>query len=582
MKEKKFITIFFACILILVLITAVLNVLADPFNVFGDKFTKWHTYDFTQNPRTAKIEYIKGKDYQNFILGASGASSIPTAELEKYTGKKYFNLFSYGADLYVVEKNLDYILKNYNVKSIVLPLSIPSASKYNEARTSLNYYMNPDVSGESKILFYMRYIFANPKNAIEKFKAMGKRSYVQESFDVFSIDGSYDKSQRDIEYIGSKEEYMAASGFAKDYSHVNLNHIDDALAAISRMKKACDDAGVSLTMLLCPMYKDEVARYDKAEVDRYYRGLAKISSFWDFTGTKYENDPRFFYDPSHFRNALGKMMLETIYDNRKDFGKFIDKEQKPIYTNDEVDTRDFYIFELHHIDKEPSNEYIITEEKFESLLKFLKANNIETVSFKEIYNFVNGSGSLPKKFCVITFDDGYRSNYTIAYPLLKKYGFKASIFPIGKTMGLNKYPDSGEAMFEHFSVDEAKKMTDIIEFGSHTYWMHQSYPSEKYTFRRTAKKLDNESESEYIKAFKEDSHKFKKLYKDFAGGEPLAFAYPEGDYDALSELISEEEGYKVTISVEAGKNYIVKNLPETLKKLKRINIDEKTDLSEYK
>ena len=110
MKEKKFITIFFVCILILALVVAILNVLSDPFNVFGDRFTKWYTYDFTQNPRTAKIEYIKGKDYKNFILGASGASSIPTAELEKYTGKKYFNLFSYGADLYVVEKNLDYIL----------------------------------------------------------------------------------------------------------------------------------------------------------------------------------------------------------------------------------------------------------------------------------------------------------------------------------------------------------------------------------------------------------------------------------------------------------------------------------------
>ena len=154
MKEKKFITIFFACILILAIIIAILNVLADPFNVFGDRFTKWYTYDFTQNPRTAKIEYIKGKDYKNFILGASGASSIPTEELEKYTGKKYFNLFSYGADLYVVEKNLDYILKNYEVESVILPLSIPSALRYNGERTSLNYYMNPDVSGESKILFY--------------------------------------------------------------------------------------------------------------------------------------------------------------------------------------------------------------------------------------------------------------------------------------------------------------------------------------------------------------------------------------------------------------------------------------------
>ena len=147
MKEKRFNIIFLTVFFIIASFIAFLNIYTDPFNVFGDKFFKWYTYDFTQNPRTAKIEYIKGKDYKNFILGASGASSIPIAELEKYTGKKYFNLFSYGADLYVVEKNLDYILKNYEVESVILPLSIPSALRYNGERTSLNYYMNPDVSG---------------------------------------------------------------------------------------------------------------------------------------------------------------------------------------------------------------------------------------------------------------------------------------------------------------------------------------------------------------------------------------------------------------------------------------------------
>ena len=89
-------------------------------------------------------------------------------------------------------------------------------------------------------------------------------------------------------------------------------------------------------------------------------------------------------------------------------------------------------------------------------------------------------------------------------------------------------------------------------------------------------------EDRYIEAFKEDTAKFKQLYKEFASGEPLVFAYPEGDYDKLSELVSEEVGYKVTLGVKPGKNYIVKGLPETLKKLKRVNIDEKTDLNQYK
>ena len=582
MKEKRFNIIFLTVFFIIVSFIAFLNIYTDPFNVFGDKFFKWYTYDFTQNPRTAKIEYIKDKNYQNFIVGASGASSIPIKTLKEYTGKDYFNLFSYGADLFVAEKNVEYLLKNYNVKSIIMPLSIPSATKFNEERNSLNYYMNPYVSGESKFNFYGKYLFASPLNGIEKIKNSKKKSYVQESFDVFNIDGSYDKSQRDIEYIGNIETYKNNYGFKKDYFHVEMSHMDEALSAISHIKDLCRKRNVEITFILCSMYDEENKRYDKKEFETYYNKLSAITPFWDFTGTNYEYDPRFFYDPSHFRNALGKMMVERIYGNRKDFGRYIDKVSYPQYGQNKIEEKSFYIFELHHIDEKPSNDYIITKERFENILKFLKTNKIETVSFEDIYNYVNNNGSLPDKFCILTFDDGYKSNYEIAYPMLKKYGFKATIFPIGKTMGMDKYPGTDKKIISHFTIKEAKEMSDIIEFGSHSFWMHQSLRENNVCFRQTAKILKGESEDSYLQAFKEDSRKFKKIYREFSKKEPIVFAYPEGDYDKLSELALEEEGYKISLTSDEGNNTIVKNLPESLKKLRRVNIDDNRDLEELK
>lgn len=208
MKEKRFNIIFLTVFFIIAIagFIAFLNIYTDPFNVFGDKFFKWYTYDFTQNPRTAKIEYIKDKNYQNFIVGASGASSIPIKTLKEYTGKDYFNLFSYGADL-----------------------------------------------------------FASPLNGIKKIKNSKKKSYVQESFDVFNIDGSYDKSQRDIEYIGNIETYKNNYGFNKDYFHVEMSHMDEALSAISHIKDLCRKRNVEITFILCPMYDEENKRYDKKE-----------------------------------------------------------------------------------------------------------------------------------------------------------------------------------------------------------------------------------------------------------------------------------------------------------------------------
>lgn len=129
-------------------------------------------------------------------------------------------------------------------------------------------------------------------------------------------------------------------------------------------------------------------------------------------------------------------MVERIYGNRKDFGRYIDKVSYLQYGQNKIEEKSFYIFELHHIDEKPSNDYIITKERFENILKFLKTNKIETVSFEDIYNYVNNNGSLPNKFCILTFDDGYKSNYEIAYPMLKKMALR--LVKLGILKNLNQ------------------------------------------------------------------------------------------------------------------------------------------------
>ena len=67
---------------------------------------------------------------------------------------------------------------------------------------------------------------------------------------------------------------------------------------------------------------------------------------------------------------------------------------------------------------------------------------------------------------MITFDDGYFDNYVNAYPILKKYGFKAVIFVITSFM------DEGNMYY--FTWDQAKEMeADGISIESHTV-SHQS------------------------------------------------------------------------------------------------------------
>ena len=65
---------------------------------------------------------------------------------------------------------------------------------------------------------------------------------------------------------------------------------------------------------------------------------------------------------------------------------------------------------------------------FEDFLKNIRKKGWETISLNEYYHIKN-SGKKPKsKLCCITFDDGFVDNFIYAYPLLKKYGFKGTIF----------------------------------------------------------------------------------------------------------------------------------------------------------
>lgn len=70
-----------------------------------------------------------------------------------------------------------------------------------------------------------------------------------------------------------------------------------------------------------------------------------------------------------------------------------------------------------------------TAEVFEEHLKYYKKNHT-IISLSDYYNIRKGALASPEKPLVITIDDGYLDNWIWAYPLLKKYDLKASIFVI--------------------------------------------------------------------------------------------------------------------------------------------------------
>lgn len=93
------------------------------------------------------------------------------------------------------------------------------------------------------------------------------------------------------------------------------------------------------------------------------------------------------------------------------------------------------------------------------------------ISLRHYYDYVkctDGSVSIPDNPIIVTFDDGYLSNYEIAFPILKELNIPATIFVVTDTVG--EMAGGGVVNYSHFTWEQAKEMEDsgLIEIHSHT------------------------------------------------------------------------------------------------------------------
>lgn len=198
-------------------------------------------------------------------------------------------------------------------------------------------------------------------------------------------------------------------------------------------------------------------------------------------------------------------------------------------------------------DSDPDNfNYINTPESFEENVKTLLENGYTIISMKDLSNAYSGKTSLPDKPIIITFDDGYYSNYEYIYPILKKYNVKASIFIITDKIG--KEIDS----IKYLSWDNCLEMqnSSLVEIFSH---------STKHVF------YDKRSPYE----LRDDVKESYRLIEKHLGKQNLkVFAYPYGAYTNETVRTLKNNGIDFQV-YDIGINnfkYLDKNY------LKRINI----------
>lgn len=604
MNAKKWVLTFLLFALVLVLGLAAFNYVTDPFAAFGDKFLNWFSYDETNNPRVAKISYLEQhhNEYDSYILGCSSTSSLQVSDFNKLYDANFYNLIMYGADMRDCEKIADYLIEHYEVKHLVLNVYLDNGFTYDDETDrltrNLHYLTDPDTSALS---FYTRYLFCDPRYGFAKLKNLRNDRLLPQSFDVFNeVTGEYDKRVRDVEPIGSMDTYLEAYPVFADYPKTGdfvLGQTENCMKSVAAIKERCEAAGVELVVVAAPVYIDYFQNFQAEDVANFYASLAKVTDFWDFSCSSVSCEPRYFYDATHFRNAVGSMIAARIAGDDSvyipdDFGTYVTADTPSSYFSevlqatalpDETVSRDVPVLMWHNLAEESSGDMTISVDTFRAQIEALHEAGFKTVSLQQLYDYVHFGTELPEKPIVLTFDDGYFSNYEYAYPILREYGMQATIFAIGVSVGKDTYKDTDYAMTPHFGADEAREMVDsgLISVQSHTFDMHQWPPFEdgNAQVRETLLPFDGEADADYEAAVEADFAESRELLESITGQPVNALAFPEGAYVTLTQDALRSTGAELTFTTVRAVNTVVKGLPQSLCAMPRFGMTESTDMT---
>ncbi len=166
----------------------------------------------------------------------------------------------------------------------------------------------------------------------------------------------------------------------------------------------------------------------------------------------------------------------------------------------------------------------ITRQRLAEHFTALKNAGYNSISLEDYYLYRTKGAKLPENPVLITFDDGYISNYTIAYPMLRQYGFKAVIFVIASRMGADNIE------FPHFSWAEAREMEEsgIVEIESHSF-THPDFSRLSYTQTVVEMRLA------------------KYAIEANLGKKCRFFAYPYGKLNMSSTAVGKAAGYDIIL-----------------------------------
>lgn len=172
--------------------------------------------------------------------------------------------------------------------------------------------------------------------------------------------------------------------------------------------------------------------------------------------------------------------------------------------------------------------------RFARQLEALHQGGFSTLTFRDVVAYLEGRAAFPSRPLILTFDDGYEDNYSLAFPLLQRYGMRAVIFAVTDFSRRWNFWDPDAAPAPLLTPAQLREMADGgIEFGAHTV-THPHLP--RVPLAQARQELEES----------------RKILEDLVGQPVVSFAYPYGELSREVASLVAETGYRFAVTNDRG------------------------------
>lgn len=178
--------------------------------------------------------------------------------------------------------------------------------------------------------------------------------------------------------------------------------------------------------------------------------------------------------------------------------------------------------------------YFCYDTAFDEQMSYLRREGYTTISLGDFVAFQSGAKTLPAKPIILTFDDGFVSNYLHAFPILKKYGMTATIF-----MTVNR---DAENFKKYAAVDAPLTDAQLVEMSDCGIAIESHSMTHRYL---------SELEPEVIRWELAES---RKSLAETLRKAVRFLAIPSGAYNRTVKRLVQETGYEAAFCMLKGSN----------------------------